>query len=260
MAGTDVQYPVYILAQPVEIRQFYGDEVDRSRILQFKSEVLQAWEVQPHLSTKRKLDMIVQYVGPEVRQEIACMDEVTAADPLKVLNALVGIFGDRRSPPVLLQEFLSTKQRTGETARRFSYRVKTAFDALVNRQRFLSVEVTMETLLTDHFVENLNSGLLRSYLRERMHESVLKFSDVRQIAVRWESEEELIVNQIQTPASTSIPQPSSDTIPHSPVFPTPCPSTDLITAALSELTKKVTQLAGQMKEEILDPKDRPQVL
>ena len=154
------------------------------------------------------------------------------SDPLKVLDTLVGIFGDCRSPSVLLQEFLSTKQCTGEPARRYSYRVKTAFDALVNRQRFLSVDVTPATLLTDHFVENLCSGMMCSFIREKMCQSTMKFSDVRQIAVRWESAEELVVNQIQAPAS--IPQPSLDTtpLPHSPVVPTPCPSTDLMAALL----------------------------
>ena len=259
MAGTDVQHPVYILAQPaVQIKRFSGnkEEVD-----EFAANIQLAWESQPTLSSTRMLEMIKRNVSLEVRQEIACMAETTIADPLKVLETLVQIFGERRTPSALLQEFLTLSQRPEESVRKFSGRLKASFDILVKRQRVLSPDdLTPASLLRDHFVENLNSGLLRSYLRERMHESDLKFSDVRQIAVRWESEDELVVNQIQTP--TSISQPSLDTtpLPHSPVVPTPCPSTDLVTAALSELTKKVVQLACQMQESYVDPKDRPQVL
>ena len=168
MAGTDVQHPqpVYILAQPVKIERFSGskDDVD-----EFVATIELAWEAQPTLSCTRRLEMIKRNVSLDVRQEIACMHETTAADPHKVLEGLVQIFGELRTPSALLQDYLTISQRPGESVRTFSCRLKASFDTLVKRQRLVCKDdVTPSSLLTNHFIENLQNGILRSYLRERM--------------------------------------------------------------------------------------------
>ena len=238
--------PVYVMAQPVEVRKFYGDEGDRSRVLDFKAEMLHAWEAQPSLSSARKLDMLKQNVGRDIQLEITCMSPETTADPMKVLEKLVEIFGERRSPSALLQELLSIRQHPGEPTRKFSCRLKLAFDTLQKREVVLNTtSKTNVSILRDHFLSGLYNKHLQSYLREKLVDTPgLDFIQVREIAIRWdpEVEPEASLSYVAVPAQSLTPAHSLASAQSLTPAPTTSPDLAQVQAQLAGLTTAVQQL------------------
>ena len=175
---------VVVLTREVDIRKFYGD--DSTRAKEFEEDIRRAWDAQPTLSSRRRLDLILSNVGPKVKAEVSCLETDVQTDPEQVLAAIIQSFGESRSSSMLLQALLMTTQRQGESVRDYSHRAKEAYDKLTSRQLTLGEVATQETVLRDHFAASLQDQTLVRYLRERLHAGEgLSFQEVRRTAMRW---------------------------------------------------------------------------
>ena len=231
-----MQQQVYVMAQPVEVRKFYGDE-DRERIDRFVKEVERAWESQA--TAARKLDFLDQHVGVEVRQEIACMEPEVRESPEAVLKELKRIYGENRSPSTLLQAMLTVRQREGESTRKYSGRLKSAYDTLTKRQEALSTDVTTASILRDHFMAGLINKNLQSYLREKLIEQPeMNFVKVREIAIRWDPEVSNVEASLAYVAAPAPPAASASPAP-------PAADFENLQAQILELKDLVLKLSVQ---------------
>ena len=183
-----VQPPVVIISRPVEVRKFYGDSDDTAVLQEFECQIKRAYEELNNPTNERKINLIIDNVGPEVRAEIRCLDPNLALDPEVVLQRIRSVFGEKRSPSRLLQVLLNIRQEEGESIRKYSYRLNEAYDGLIRRQASLGEASTPCAILRDHFVSGLRDLTLRSYMRERMHQVRMDFREVREIAIRWDAE------------------------------------------------------------------------
>ena len=246
--------PVIVMVRPPVIRQFCGDEGDCSVFEDFRADIQQAWQDRPDFSEARKLDFLMQHVGPTVRQEIACMDSITRGKAQSVLEALEKAFGEQRCPTVLLLQLLQTSQRVGETIRRYSCRLKTTYDTLVARERVLKDDCTPESRLLDRFIGGLVDRPLRNMLRELVLNSPVKlsFAEVRKRALIWDRDQEvgdcLTVNSISDSSSVNqVPVPVADAVAASVVKsqvppPPATPVPEGMSSLLSTLLSKMDQL------------------
>ena len=173
------------MAAPVDIDKFYGDNDDATLLDEFVCQLRRAWETQPNLSLERKVDMIIEHSGPDVRAEIRCLEPADRQDPELVLAMLNRVFGETRSPSALLLSLLTTVQHPGETVRRFSYRVRDLFDTLVKRQKTLGEAPTSTSMLRNHFVSGLQNVTLQNFLRERMCEETRRTSEEDELDERF---------------------------------------------------------------------------
>ena len=83
-------------------------------------------DAQPTLSSRRRLDLILNNVGPKVKAEGCCLEADVRTDPEQVLAAIVQSFGESRSSSMLKQALLMTTQRQGESVRDYFHRAKEA--------------------------------------------------------------------------------------------------------------------------------------
>ena len=264
MSGDEAEHPevapvpqLVYMARQVDVSTFYGDEPSRADI--FVEEVERAWEAQPQLSKKRKLDVIHQNVGPVVRAEISCLDDATRNDPAKLLKKIAHIFGEKRSSSSLLQELLTTTQWAGESTRRFSHRCKIAYDNLTRRQQDLGEDITNIKILRDHFVDGLLDKSTQRYLREKLHtENNVSFVDIRDIAIRWSMDETpsrnagvaaaQITQSQQFPSqSQRLPSQSQQPVQIQPPSQDQAPPQSSDSARLDRLEQLVTSLCEEMK-------------
>ena len=204
--------PVIVMVRPPVIRQFCGDEGDCSVFEDFRADIQLAWQDRPDFSEARKLDFLMRHVGPDVRQEIACLDDLTRGKGHSVLKALVEIYGEQRTSEVLMQQLLATNQWSGESLRRYSCRVKAAYDTLVARQRALKQDVSAEALLLRQFERGLADRYLRNHLRNYVEKSNrCTFVDARRVVLRWYTEEE----EVHVQSISASPAPP-DSCSHGP--------------------------------------------
>ena len=96
---------VVVLTREVDIRKFYGD--DSTRAQEFEEDIRRAWDAQPTLSSRRRLDLILSNVGLKVKAEVRCNYSVFRGES-ELLNALTGLAHDhpeaRRERPRLLSQ------------------------------------------------------------------------------------------------------------------------------------------------------------
>ena len=116
--------PVMVLTREVDMRKFFGDNSTRAQ--EFKEDIRRALDAQPTLSSRRRLDLILNNVGPKVKAEGCCLEADVRTDPEQVLAAIVQSFGESRSSSMLKQALLMTTQRQGESVRDYFHRAKEA--------------------------------------------------------------------------------------------------------------------------------------
>ena len=116
--------PVMVLTREVDVRKFFGDNSTRAQ--EFKEDIRRALDAQPTLSSRRRLDLILNNVGPKVKAEGCCLEADVRTDPEQVLAAIVQSFGESRSSSMLKQALLMTTQRQGESVRDYFHRAKEA--------------------------------------------------------------------------------------------------------------------------------------
>ena len=160
--GGDQPQQQVFLARDIPIRRFNGYGEDVERALDFEEEVRRAWNAQPGMTDKRKFDLVIQNVGPIVKDELSCQG--VKDDPEAALKIIQTVFGERRSPAQLQDALRQTRQITGETVRLFSHRCRAAFNALTKRQKALNLAEEPENTLRDHFVDNVKCSTLSRYL------------------------------------------------------------------------------------------------
>ena len=197
-----------VLARDVHIRRFNGYGEESERAIDFKEDVQRAWNQQPGLSNARKLDILLENVGPIVRDELRCQPTRIREDAEEALSCIISVFGEKRSPAILFDILRQTRQHQGETVRLFSHRIRAAFNALTSRQATLKVHVEDEITLREHFINAVNCQMLSRYLAEKIaSDPALSFLDVREIAIRWARDEDSTAT-VGTAAVAAAPQVS----------------------------------------------------
>ena len=86
-------------------------------------------------------------------------------DPVVVLNGIVKVFGERRSPVQLRDVLQGVRQYHGEQVRLYSHRVKAAFTALTARQKVLGVYMRSLHWWSSSFVDSSAPPYLATSMR-----------------------------------------------------------------------------------------------
>lgn len=179
---------IVVIQKEKSVQKFSGSS---DSVSDFVSEIKVLFDSRK-LSEKEKVDAIYSSISKSVRDELKCCPPETQKDAALILKTLEETYGDRRCVSDLLGRFYNVQHRDGETVRTYSHRLKGAYDALCERQKALGAAPVEITLLRDHFINQLNSSLLRKKLKERVYEThTLNFYDVRDIAIRWAEDEEV---------------------------------------------------------------------
>lgn len=203
---------------------FYGD--DEREASRFEDEVRRAWTLIPVGDVQNRIDVILDHIGPDVRDELRCMEDAVKGDPEHLLVAILATFGDNRDPTELLHELLSLRQRDGESVRAYSNRSKRCYDLLVKRQRSLRQDPHDETILRDHFWRSVKDSVLSRVLQQELHQTpAMTFRDVRETAIRWgrddhKSQQEVNLTTVTAPISHP-PIPSQAQPPVAAATPAP---------------------------------------
>jgi hypothetical protein len=185
--------PTNIIIVPpreVHIRRFHGDshasEVDR-----FIEEVRAAWKVRKDLTADEQKDLLWQYLGEAVREELSCRGDDLNRDPEATIRLLREVYGEKRSVSQLMAQFQTVQQGPHESVRAYSHRLHRAFKTLVARQGTLQVPQTDTEFLRDQFLENLSQSSVRRQLQELVfHDPKTPFMALRDAAIRWSGDED----------------------------------------------------------------------
>ena len=246
-----------VLAREVPIRRFHGYGEDSHRAVEFKADIERAWNAQPGLSDQRKLDLLLQNVGPIVRDELQCQTAAIQEDPAESLKVIVSVFGERRTPAQLHDALRQTRLLPGETVRLFSHRARSAFSSLVGRQETLGMAEEQETTLRDHFISAVGDPMLSRYLSETVaSQPDVKFLAIREVAMRW-ARDETTASSVATPATSAAVSatPSQQDIRMDKVM-------DMVTSLAAEvgrLTKELATVAATVSRPEVPRNRRQQV-
>ena len=156
---------IYIEREP-RVKCFLGDQ-DPEKVQAFESEVRRAWKFIPEEDEVRRQDVILSNIGPAVHVELSCQDPKTQETSSKLLDLIVKIYGESRSPLELLQVLLQQKQGPDDVVA-YSHRLKRLFTALTRRQLQLGEVAQSEQTLRDQFILGLSDLHLRRTLKERV--------------------------------------------------------------------------------------------
>ena len=167
----------------------HGEEPNKAEL--FREQIHRSWSNTPGITDLQRIDIINENIGPDVRSEIKCLPIADRQDPRRLLDAIVGIFGERRTPAQLRDVLRGTRQYPGEAVRLFSHRIMAAFDALQKRQTTLKVTVEPDSALLEQFIDGLQDPTLSRYLSERKEDTPnIDFVELRKIAIRWSRDEQ----------------------------------------------------------------------
>ena len=182
-AAAAVVEPVYIIQREVQVKRFHGGEPHHTAEA-FEEEIRRAWKTNRATSRDAKYEMLMANIGPSVRTELRChaLDD----DPETTLEKIVEIYGERRTPAQLLQEFYRLQQFSGEPVREYSHRLLTAFETIQGRCRRLNRPEQEASTLRDQFANSLQDQVLGKILREKVNDNpVISFRALRETAIRW---------------------------------------------------------------------------
>ena len=173
-----------IMTREVTITRSMGCGEEASLALQFKDDIERAWEATPNMSVNRRLALIKSNVGPIVKDEIDCME---SDDPVVVLNAIVKVLGERRSPVQLRNVLRGIRLYPGEQVRLYSHHVKAAF---TERRKALGVSADEESTLVEQSVCGLQCPTLSRFLEEKRETTNIKdFLGLWEIVIHWARDE-----------------------------------------------------------------------
>ncbi|XP_059170447.1 uncharacterized protein LOC131951988 [Physella acuta] len=199
--------PTIIIVPPREIliRKFHGDshgyEVDR-----FIKEVQSLWKARGNLSVEERKDLLWQYLGEAVREELSCRGDDLQHDPEATLRLLREVYGEKRRVPQLMAQFQMVVQGQHESVRAYSHRLHRAFKTLVTRQSALQVPQTDAGFLRDQFVENLSQATVRRHLHELIfRDPKIPFLAIRDAAIRWSGDKDPLAEPAYVAAINSRP-------------------------------------------------------
>ena len=197
------------LQREKRVTTFYGDDPQEAYL--FEDEVRRAWTSIPRTSTRQRVDVILDSIGPDVRDELGCLDPSIRRDPEELLKELLRVFGDNRDPTEILHALLSTRQRAGEAIRAYSHRVKRNFDMLIKRQTALAQAPDSDQLLRDHFCRSVHDRVLSKVLEQELHRNPsTTFKDIRETAIRWGRDDHLAIPMVNAASASH----TSSTLPH----------------------------------------------
>ena len=188
-----VEQPAHIIIVPpreTHIRRFHGDG-HASEVERFVEEVRAAWRARKDLSAEEKKDLLWQYLGEAVREELSCRGDDVEHDPEATVKLLQEVYGEKRSVSQLMALFQMVVQGPHETVRAYSHRLHRAFKTLTSRQTTLRVPLADSEFLRDQFVENLCQAPVRRQLQEIVFQDPRSnFLTLREAAIRWAGDED----------------------------------------------------------------------
>ncbi|KAL8569844.1 hypothetical protein ACOMHN_038537 [Nucella lapillus] len=157
-----------------------------SSIVQFREQLEDYWKGNEIGQDEDKLKSLKKHVCKEVREALDCYPDNKTQTVGQVFEILRHIYGNARSTSVLLGAFTRTRQRQHEPVREYSSRVNKAYRELVRHQQSHGQEPLGDSVLRDHFVENLQDTTLSRHLQDKVHSSLeVLFYQVMEAAVRW---------------------------------------------------------------------------
>ena len=193
--------PVPALVQQVWIQKerrihtLYGDEPEEAGL--FEDEVRRAWTSIPVTQVQQRLDVVLDNIGPEVRDEVRCMDRATRENPELLLSSLLQIYGDSRDETALMRDFLAMKQRPGESVRHYTHRLQKTYDYMEKKGVGAAGR-----LLRDHFYRSLQDSVLSRVLEAEVNRDPnAKYKDLRDFAIRW-SRNDHVTAQVSAMSAT----------------------------------------------------------
>jgi len=214
------------------ISRLYGE--DPLACQEFVEEVRRAWSSISASDSQRRLDLILDNVGPAIKDELRSQPAEVASDPEKVLGIITSVFGERRAPAQLLQQLFGHQQLIPETVRAYANRCQKAYQTLVRRQEALGETPYPDRLLRDHFIGSLKDRTLCRFLRHSLTQSPQQsFLQIRETAIGWADDLPGEEAADVAPVTASVPESPRD-------------STEKILAAILE---KLDALASRPQRE-----------
>lgn len=174
---------VYI-QRDVKVRTFLGDH-SLDRVQGFEEDVRRAWKSIPKEDEVRRLDVILDHIGPSVALELSCQDPASQKDPEELIKLILKIYGESRSPHQLLKVLLDIHQQSDDV-RTFSQLLKQSYDQLVRRQAQLKLSTEPDKTLREQFVLGIRDLDLKRRLKEKVRQdSNVSFLTLRDLALDY---------------------------------------------------------------------------
>ncbi|XP_059143569.1 uncharacterized protein LOC131930930 [Physella acuta] len=234
------------------IRKFHGDshgyEVER-----FIDEVQSLWRARRDVSVEERKDLLWQYLGEAVREELSCRGDDLQRDPEASIRLLREVYGEKRSVSQLMAQLQMVVQGQHESVRAYSHRLHRAFKALVARQGTLQVPQTNAEFLRDQFMEKLSQSSVRRQLQELVfRDPKIPFLAIRDAAIRWSGDEDPGTEPAYVAALHARPK-EEPTLPRSKLE-------DRVDKLAEQLSALLTQLAQnpQVSSSRRVPRRRPE--
>ena len=155
-------------------------------LTQFEEQLQDLWKDHEIHKEEDQLKSLRKHVAKEVGEVLDCYPDNKKRSVKQVLAILKHVYGDARSTSVLLDTFTATRQRPHEPVREYSSRLNKAYKDLVRHQIEADQQPLGDSVLRDHFVENLQDQTLVKHLRDKVHEKhEMPFFEAMEAAVRW---------------------------------------------------------------------------
>ena len=182
--------------------------------------------VSQDMTNSERIEFINSHLEGAAKEELKLYSDKERNDPVKILEILLDAFGNRRSLQQLLKAFYDRRQEEGESIRGFSYSLNKLMSDVV--QRNCHVINNVDEALRDHFADNVFDISLRRELKRRIrHDPNLSFLDLREEAIRWLEEDEVLSPTIKSAHSCEVTGMADDNTIN---LPTPTTSEAIKTA------------------------------
>ncbi|GFO16841.1 Pol polyprotein [Plakobranchus ocellatus] len=171
------------------IHRFHGDS-DPREVEAFEEEIRQAWAEQPSMTETQRVALVKRYLGPGVKDELACYPSNVTSNPESLLRTLRKAYGESRSISRLTLELHQIRQGKHEGLRNFSQRLRRKYASLASKQRDLNEKITEESVLRDIFIDGVLDEGLKLHLRQRRLENPdCTYFNIRETALTLSEEE-----------------------------------------------------------------------
>lgn len=172
-----------IVPRERKIRKFFGEEtIDGDYKLE---DFIEEVKTRQSVSPGEEVQFVLDHLGGEAKKEVRSCGKgwKTAEDLCKILR---DAFGEQRSLPTLLADFIDRRQGGREAVRSYSNDLFTRFSILRAKQKEVGRVEMAEEVLVDQFVDGLHDRGLVLELKRQMAQGHGSFPELRSVAVEWE--------------------------------------------------------------------------
>ncbi|GFO18492.1 hypothetical protein PoB_004499700 [Plakobranchus ocellatus] len=189
MAGETMARVIQIRSGESFIHRFHSDS-DPREVEIFEEEIRQAWAEQPSMTVTQWVALVKRYLGPSVKDELACYPSNVTSDPESLLRTLRKAYGESRSISRLTLDLHQIRQGKHEGLRKFSQRLRRKYASLASKQRDFNKKITEESVLRDIFIDGVLDEGLKLHLRQmRLENPDCTFFNIRETALTLSEEE-----------------------------------------------------------------------